>query len=432
MSQQKVGVGLLVSLVMGNMIGTGIFLLPASIASLKWMGFIGWIVSAIGIFFIAKVFSMLSKKYPLAGGPYAYTKKELGSFISFFSSWGYWIAIWSGLSAIAVGFVSYVGYFFPSVNSNPIVFTSTCIISIWILVLVNMKGIKESSWVQFITTVLKLIPLFFIGILGMFFIKMENLTSFSFSNDFSFSTLNSSVALTVFAFLGIESATVPANHIKNPERSISKATMIAIIFTSILYLLCSITLTGILSFSVLEKSKTPFADAAILLWGKQAANWIAAGAVISGFGCLNGWILLMGQVPQAMAKDHLMPKIFLVENKFQVPAKGLIVGAILASLVLLLNLNKSLLETYNYLILLATVSNIIPYLLSSVALFVMLKKTKPNNLYWKYGIAIIAFLFSAYVIYSTGKDALIWIGVLLLISILFFKIMNFKYGSSKL
>lgn len=425
-SSKKLGVWFLISLIMGNMIGTGIFLLPSSVASFKWMGFIGWVVSAIGMFFIAKSFSMLSKQYPLAGGPYVYVQKELGRFFSFFTAFGYWIAVWAGLSSISIGFVSYLSYFFSILKSNSLLFTFTCILSIWGLVFINSRGVKKSSWVQVITTVLKIIPLLLIGVIGIFYIRINQFPPFSFSNDFSFSSLNSVIALTVYAFLGIESATVPANHIKNPEKSISKATIISLVLTSVLYLLCSISLTGILSFSVLEKSNTPFADAAVVLWGNNAANWIAAGAAISGFGCLNGWILIMGQLPIALAKDKLMPAFFMYENKHNAPSKGLIIGAVLASLLLLLTLNKSLLDAFNYLLLITTISNVLSYFLPALALLFLLFRLRPKNFILKMLIALLAFVFSGYVIFSNGQDAIIWIVVLLSSSAIIFYLMKRK------
>jgi len=156
------------------MIGSGIFLLPASLASYGGISLIGWLVSAIGGLVIARVFSDLAKRFPNPGGPYAYSKEGFGDFVGFLVAWGYWIAICTTNAAIVVTMISYLSTFFPVLASNPIIAIIVGLATIWLLTYINSKGVKEASWIQLVTTVFKLIPLLAVGLIGLFLIYLVN------------------------------------------------------------------------------------------------------------------------------------------------------------------------------------------------------------------------------------------------------------------
>ena len=228
------------------MIGSGIFLLPASLAAYGGISVIGWIVSACGGLVLAKVFSELGKMFPQTGGPYIFAKKGFGDFPGFLVAWGYWIAIICTNAAITVTMLSYLSVFFPILKSSSLVAVLTGLGTIWLLTYINSRGVKAAGWVQLITTILKLVPLILIAIVGMFFIELAHFQPFNLSKENNFTAITATTTLTLFAFLGIESATIPADNIKNPEVTIPKATMYGIWAAIFVYILGSVAVMGLI------------------------------------------------------------------------------------------------------------------------------------------------------------------------------------------
>ncbi|MES1221384.1 MAG: amino acid permease, partial [Bacteroidota bacterium] len=226
-SKNKLGLWTTTSLVVGNMIGAGIYLMPSTLAAYGGISLLGWLFSATGAFLIAAVFSRLSKLLPgVNGGPYAYTRKGFGDFMGFLVAWGYWISTWTSIAALAVSFVSALSTFFPVLNGNPVAAIVVGLSVVWLLTWVNTLGIVTSGIVQLITTILKLLPLLIIAIGGLFFINFKNFAPFNISGHSSFSAITATAALTLFSFLGIECATIPAGNVDNPTKTVPRATML--------------------------------------------------------------------------------------------------------------------------------------------------------------------------------------------------------------
>ncbi|MEL6942655.1 MAG: amino acid permease, partial [Bacteroidota bacterium] len=343
-STKKIGLWPATSLVLGNMIGSGIFLLPASLAVYGGISIVGWVVSALAGLVIAKVFSELGKRFPKTGGPYTFAKQGFGDFPAFLVAWGYWIAIIATNAAITVTFLSYLSVFFPVLTENASLAILTGLGVIWLLTYINCRGAKEAAWVQLVTTVLKLVPLILVAIVGMFFIETAHFQPFNLSQESNLSAITITTTLTLFAFLGIESATIPADNIENPTKTIPRATMLGTWVAIIVYILGSVAVMGIIPPETLANSEAPFADAAVVIWGESARKWVALGIVISTFGALNGWIMMQGQIPLAAAKDQLYPAFFGRLNKKGVPALGLIFSSVLISILMLMNYSKSLIK----------------------------------------------------------------------------------------
>ena len=223
------------SLVVGNMIGSGIFLLPASLALYGLVSIIGWLFASIGAILLAIVFGELSKIYNKEpGGPYKFTRNVFGKFPAFLVAWGYWISIWSTNTAIVVAFLGYLSVFIPFLNTSPLYSIITGLSIIWLLTWINSKEIKTIGFVQKITVILKVIPIILVGIIGIFFIDFNNFYLLDISNDFSFNSITVTTTLTFFAFLGMESATIPSDKINKPNSIIKKATLYVTIFTIII------------------------------------------------------------------------------------------------------------------------------------------------------------------------------------------------------
>ncbi len=422
-SPHKIGLLTSTALVVGNMVGSGIFLLPATLAAYGGISLLGWIGSSIGAITLALLFSKLSKLIPNApGGPYAYTRSGLGDFAAYLVAWGYWTSIWTTNAAIAITFVSYSTVFFPAVASNAFYSVGTGLAVIWLLTWINTLGVKAAGSVQVVTTIMKLIPLVLIALVGLFYINFNNFSPFNISGGSNFSAITATATLTLFAFLGLESATVPAGNIKSPEKTIPRATMIGTWITIIVYILGSVTIIGMIPSKELQLSNAPFADAAALIWGDHARSWVAIGAIVSTFGALNGWILLQGQIPLAASRDKMFPKIFKQENSKGIPALGIVISSVLISALMMMNFIKGLTDTFTFMILLTTIMVLVPYLFSAAAygLMVLQEKLWKREQITKVILASGAFLYSLWAVIGSGQEAVYWGFIALMCGIPFY------------
>ena len=407
----KIGLWTATSLVIGNTIASGIFLLPATLAAFGGISLLGWIGSSTGAIALALLYSNLSKLMPNSpGGPYAYTRSGLGDFAGYLVAWGYWISIWCTNAAITVTFVSYLTVFFPILAANSMLAVGTGLAAVWFLSWVNTRGVKAAGRVQVVTTILKLVPLVLVSIVGLFYIDTKNFIPFNVSGDSSFSAITATATLTLFAFLGIESATIPSGNIHEPEKTIGRATILGTCVTILIYVMGSIAVMGMIPAAELKNSNAPFADAAALIWGDSARYWVAIGAIISTFGALNGWILLQGQMPLAASKDKLFPVIFKRENKKGVPSIGIVISSVLISALMMMNFTKGLTDTFTFMVLLTTITVLVPYLFSAASYAVILLQNK----FWKRDsisqliIAFLAFIFSMWAIVGSGQETVYW------------------------
>jgi APA family basic amino acid/polyamine antiporter len=425
----KIGLIAATSLVVGNMIGSGIFILPAALAKYGSISLLGWFLTAAGAFVLAKVFSNFSKIITnKSGGPYAYSRAGFGDFIGFLVAWGYWVSIWITNSAIAIAIVSALSLFFPSLASNSLYSICLGLAFIWLFTWLNTKGIKTSGKIQIITTVMKLIPLVFVIFTGFFFFSIDNFPEFNLTSEGNLVTLSMVATLTLFAFLGIESATIPTENIEHPEKTVPKATMFGTIIATLVYILGTVMLFGIVPNDILQESPVPFAEAAELMGGKYAGYFVAAGAAIAAIGALNGWVLMSGQIPMAAAKDKLFPRVFKKENKNGAPVIGLLIGSVLSSIVMFMNYSESLVDQFEFMVLLTTLACLVPYLftMASYALVILDKKLDLKNQSLPIGLSILGFLYALWAIYGSGSDTVFYGFLLLLLGIPFYVLMKWN------
>jgi APA family basic amino acid/polyamine antiporter len=368
------------AVVIGNMIGSGVFLLPAALAvvALEYGSgsLLAWVVTGAGAMLLAAVFASLGRAYPRTGGPYVYARRAFGDFMGFQTAWGYWIAAWVGNAAIATAFVGALAVFVPilgeGTTTGHVWAYVTAIGTIWFLTVINAWGVKQTGAVQLVTTVLKFVPLVLIGVIGLFWMDTGNFGEFA-PNGYGTGTgliggITAAMALTLWAFIGLESATVPAEEVRNPKRSIPRATIWGTLVTAVVYAVATIAVMGILPLTVLRDSTAPFADAATAVFG--GAFWgkvVALVVMISTFGALNGWIMLQGRVPYAAATDGLFPKAFGKLGRNGTPVFGLVVSSILITGLMAMNYNKNLVDNFTFVILLATLVTLVPYAFSAAA-----------------------------------------------------------------
>jgi len=410
--KNKLGLCALTALVAGNMIGSGIFMLPSDLARLGSISLFSWVATTFGAFCLALVFSKMSLLIPKSGGPYAYVQAGFGDFIGFQTAYYYWIAIWVGNCGIIVALIGYLRVFFPEL-ANAGLGTMVGLAIVWVITAINLAGVHTAGKVQLITTILKLIPILLIAIFGWWYIHPEYFTeSFNVTGKSDFSAFSHGATLTLWAFLGVESATIPAASVDNPTRNIPLATLLGTAIAAIAYIASSAAIMGMLPASVLAEAVSPFAAAAKIIFGQWGEWIIAAGACISCIGVLNGWILVQGQIPMAAADDNLFPKIFAKRNKHDVPMWGLIITSFFISLFLWLSRSSDLVNQFQLIILIAATTTLVAYLYTAIAEIILLPKKHNKNIF-NVIIALLAAIYSFWALFSSGMDIVFYVTMLI-------------------
>ena len=413
---QLIGYWMCVALVVGNSIGSGVFLLPASLAPFGLNSVLAWGFTACGAILLAIVFARLSRAFPAAGGPYAYVQLAFGPFTAFIVAWGYWISIWVGNAAIATGAVSYLTPLLPWIASVPGASAAVTLFFLWTLSLVNWYGIRASGWVQSVTTVLKLMPLLAIAGIGLFSVRADTVAAAA-GIPLSLRATTAAATLTLWALLGLESATIPADKVSNPSRTIPRATLLGTVVTALICILACTTVLLLVPRDRLAQSNAPFVDLAAQFWGNTAGKCLAVFAAISGFGALNGWILLQGELPHAMAKAGVFPRVFARVSARGTPGFAIFFSSALVTGLILMNYEKSMVGIFTFMILLSTTACLVLYALCSLALLRLqwtgqlagaAKGTVPLAI-----VGAVATAYSLWAIAGAGAEAVKWGAVLL-------------------
>ncbi len=415
--KRSLGLSMATALVVGNMVGSGVFGLPSALAGTGPIALLAWVFTGAGAILLALVFANLGRAYPRTGGPYAYTRIAFGDFAGFWTAWGYWIAAWAGNAAIAVIFVSYSSVFWPSLATNNALAFALGLSVIWGLTLLNMAGVRESGVMQVVTTVLKFVPLLLIGVIGLFYIDTANFTPFDPGHGSlvgHFHAISFAATLTLWAFLGLESATVPAEEIKDVKRTLPRATIFGTLAVTGLYVISTVAVMGVIPSAKLADSPAPFADAAQVMFGNSVlgvspSKLIAAVAMISTFGALNGWILIQGRIPLAAAQDGLFPRQFAqVSGVRKTPIVGLVASSVLLTGLMAMNYQSSLTDTFTKVIILATLTTLVPYAFAAAAQLMQMFNDRENfsgrRVARDATIAILAFAYSFWMIYGAGQE----------------------------
>lgn len=365
--RREIGLWMAVALVMGNMIGSGVFLLPASLARYGGVSLGGWLVSAGGSLLLATVFARLARLDPAAGGPYAFTRRAFGDAAGFLVAWGYWTSCWCTNAALAVAFVGYLDPFVPSLVRSPAAAAILAVSAMWLLTGVNILGVRQAGWVQVATTALKILPLILIGAFGLVRLDPGHLAITQTTAGAVGRDLMATTTLTLWAFLGLECATIPAGSVRDPDRTIPRATVMGTLVAAVVYITSTIGVMGVMAPEALGQTTAPFADAARAIFGPSGAALVALGAAISCFGALNGWVLVVGQLPLAAAEDGLFPRAFGRRSRRGTPARGMLISGVLSTFLIAMNYTRGLVDLFTFIILLATLSTLVPYVFCSLA-----------------------------------------------------------------
>lgn len=416
---KSLGLAACTAIVVGNMVGSGFYLSPAAVAPYGNLAIIVWIVMGLGAICLGLTFARLASLVPAVGGPYAYTRLAYGDFAGFLIAWGYWISIWTSLPVIAIAFAGVMVDLVPTLG-NRFAATMLTLGVIWTVVLVNLRGVHAAGLFSQITTYAKLIPFGAVAIVGLFFIDTSHFSEFNPSGQPLFQSVAALAPLTMFAYLGLESATVPAGDVRDARRTIPRSTVLGISIAAALYVLGTVVVMGIVPREQLVHSVAPFSDVARIMWGRAGELAISIAVVLSSIGALNGWTLLMGQVPMAAARDGLFPPLFAQLSSRGVPAVGMIVSASLATLLVVVQAvgSEGFAAVYRLMVGLSTMTAVVPYAFCSLARsLVAARVTDGQKVERVTAVELVAFAFAIFTLYGSGADPVLYGLVLLMLGI---------------
>ena len=377
-SSGKLKLGALVALVVGSMIGGGIFSLPQNMAASAGVGavLIGWGITAVGMLTLAFVFQTLANRKPdLDGGVYAYAKAGFGDYMGFSSAWGYWISAWLGNVGYFVLLFSTLGYFFPifGEGNTPAAIIGASIL-LWAVHFLVLRGIKEAAFINLVTTVAKVVPLVLFALICLFAFRLDIFSAdiWAVGTPELGSVMNqvrNMMLVTVWVFIGIEGASIFSSRAEK-RSDVGKATVIGFVTVLLFLVLVNVLSLGIMTQPELAKLQNP-SMAAVLehVVGHWGAVLISVGLIISLLGALLSWVLLCAEIMFAAAKDHTMPEFLRRENANQVPANALWLTNAMVQIFLVITLFSN--STYLSLIYLATSMILVPYLWSAAYAFLL-------------------------------------------------------------
>jgi basic amino acid/polyamine antiporter, APA family len=419
-------------LVVGSIVGTGVFTMPAVLAGAGTMGIVVLGVIAVGAMLLAVLFGQLSKRVPDSdGGLYAYSRHEFGDFAGYLVGWCYWIQAWAGNAAIVSSWVFYVDALFKLSNPSGMENWGIALIGLWVPAAVNLAGVRQMAWFQNVTVVLKFLPLLFVGVVGWFFVRSSDFGPFNASGGSLYSGIGIAAGVALFSFIGVEAAAVTAKRVKDPRRNVSRASLIGTAASAVLYVLVTAAVMGLVAHHTLTTTGAPFVNAfdAIFPRSSWAGQFIAAVAVVSGIGALNGWTLIVTETSRAIAQDDLFPRPFAWADRNGTAWFGIVVGTALPSLLMLWRYNASSgLTVFTYLVDLTVVTVAIPYFMSAIAQLTYLVSRRRRVQGWALArdllVAGISVLFSMWVTFASGYQVVYQALVVILAGLILYAFLN--------
>ena len=392
------------ALVVGSIVGVGIFNLPSALAPYGPITLVSMGLTTIGALALAWLFASLARRMPAPGGPYAYARVAFGNGLGFANAWSYWITAWAGNAAIAVGWVLYVEVFINKGQTK--IWTILLVLAgLWVPAFINLSGLKNMGWFQRGHDDHEVRRAGFMSIVGLFYIKSANFTPFNVSGPARISAVGSGMAIALFSYLGLEVASVAAAKVRDPDRNVPRATMLGTFATAVVYMLSLVAVFGIVSDHALQKSTAPFSTAVNTMFGGTVwGNVMAVVVIISGIGALNGWTMITAEMPRAAAQDGVFPQRFERLNRRGAPAWGIVFSTALASIAMIINyLGSNGVTVFTTLVLMTGITAAIPYGFSALAQIKWRiadqKKMETPRFIRDMIVAVLAVVFSAFFIY---------------------------------
>jgi APA family basic amino acid/polyamine antiporter len=394
--ERQLGFWMAAALVVGNIIGAGVFLLPASLAPFGANAAWGWLLTISGCLCLAVVLGLLAAR--IEGGPYEYVRSTMGDLPAFLVMWSYWVSIWGGSAALSIAFTSYLSSLVRAVG-NGLAAPAVAIGALWAATFVNMRGPRAAGSLQLVTTTLKLLPLIAAMVVAALLLGRGEASAALVPIPVSPGGIASVAAMATFAMLGFECATLPAGKIRNPTRNVPLATVLGTLFAGLVTLAACLAVLFLLPGNVAATSAAPFADAIAPVLGPMAGSVVAAFAIVSVLGCLNGWVLCSGEVPLAMARAGIFPAWLGRTTDIGTPIPAQVLSSMVTTLLIVSNFSGSLAAVFTFVILVSTVSSLFLYVASAVAAL----KLRIGSVFALLGIAFAGFAF-----WGAGWKASLW------------------------
>lgn len=424
---------MVLALVVGTFIGSGIFQLPAQLAPLGWSSVWGWLITIGGAICLSIVFASLARALPLAAGPYAYVEEAFGRPPAFIVAWSYWLSIWVGNAAIAIAAVSNLSVFVPQLANTPGAGALAAISIIWILTLVNCLSVRGGGGVQVVTTLIKIVPLIAVAVIAIGLISGPQGAPVPayHTADISVGSVNSAATLTLWALLGFEAASIATRAVRDPERNVPRATIAGTLIVGLLYLATATPVTLFMNSGAVAASNAPFAMFVGHFWNPAAGNLIALFAAISCIGALNGLVLISGEFPLAWARDGVFPRLFGRASKNGIAVRGQVLSSALATLLVASNYTRSLAGLFAFMALLSTAAALILYFSCAAATLRLQRQRVVARSIPVAVVAGVAIVYSLWALYGAGLEALKWGAVLLAVGVVIYLVMRWLNRSSQ-
>lgn len=400
---EKMGFWSVLAIVLGAQIGSGMLMLPATLAPFGLYTICGWGIACIGAIALACVFSRLCFIIPKTGGPHAYVKAAFGDTASFFTGWTYWLVSWISTSIVVISCAAYLSPFLGNGNEDVYLYCELAILAI--ITYINCVSVSFSGQLEFVLTLLKFAPLLIMPFLTIPFFNGANFeVSTEVANMPTTSVINHVSLLAFWGFIGVECGTAPAGAVKNPGRNIPLAIMFGTVCTALLYLANCIGIMGTIPGNILADSKAPYVDFAKMAFSSNAECIMGIAGFIICLGTLNAWTLTSGQIALGLAQDKLLPKMFSVTNKAKSPYINILISSIGIAVILLLTRQKSIAKQVMQIIDFSVVSFLFVYLISSLSYLKIIYKKKN---YFQIALGTFATCFCVWIISNSELDSII-------------------------
>jgi APA family basic amino acid/polyamine antiporter len=412
------------ALVIGSIIGTGVFTMPAVMAGAGTSSLITLGIVGLGALLLGVLFGQLTKRVPSTdGGLYAYTRHEFGDFAGYMTAWCYWITCWAGNAAIVSSWVFYVEDLFGIESASGWTHWSIALVGLWVPAAINLYGVRQMARFQNITVVLKFLPLLFVGVVGWFFVSSANFGAFNATGGSLYDAINLAAGVALFSFIGVECASIAAGRVKNPRRNVGRASVIGTAAAGLLYVVVTAAVMGLVPHDQLVDDGAPFVAAFDAMFsGGWLGKFVALVAVISGLGALNGWTMVTAEMPYVAAKEGLFLPAFAKEDKHGTPWFGIVVSTAVASALMAFSYASQVgLDVFTYLVYLSVVTVAIPYFLSACAQLAFLVSRRRKVQGWALTrdlmVSVLGGLFALWVTFAQGYQAVYQTMLLLLVGI---------------
>jgi putrescine:ornithine antiporter len=397
-------------LVAVNMMGSGIIMLPTNMAKVGAISLLSWIVTALGSMAIAYAFAQAGLFNQREGGMSAYAEDAYGKAGYFNVFYLYFLSLAIGNVAIAISAVGYLASFFPWLSSTPIATCIGVIVLLWVTTVANFGGPGLTGRIGSVTVWGVIIPVGLLSVFGWFWFKADTFAAAWNPQGLSLAEgMGSSIALTLWAFLGMESAAQNSAAVENPKRNVPLACMFGTLGAAVIYVLSTTVIQGIVPNAELAKSTGPFGLVYAQMFNPTIGSIIMALAVLACVGSLLGWQFTIAQTGKSAADQRMFPAFFAQVNRLGAPITGMIVLGVVQSLLALSTISPTLSEQFSALVNLAVVTNVVPYIISLSALTVMMQAAGVAQAMYRRNVvvALVAMLYSVYAIYASGKDAVL-------------------------